>query len=208
VSNPAIANRWWPSASMSATRSAARVPRSYPSRGLSDSPIPRWSTAITSKSRASAGITSRHWYQVWGQPCTSSSGGPSPPMTACRRTSPVSTYRLVNVSLNAFGRPGAPDTEPGPSGVEGAADDECMRISLALTASVLVTPPSLVVRPECRAREDTGRTLVCTGEDPGLARRGDTYRKRVLHVTPPPFRPQAMATRSWFFRDGFGAACL
>ena len=81
--------------------------------------MPRWSTAMTSKSRASAGISRRQAYQVSGQPCTSSSGGPSPPMTACRRSSPVSTYRLVNVSVNPAGRFGAPETEPGPSGVEG-----------------------------------------------------------------------------------------
>ena len=41
-----------------------------------DSPIPRWSTATTEKSRASVGISMRQAYQVWGQPCTSSSGGP------------------------------------------------------------------------------------------------------------------------------------
>ena len=97
---------------------------SYPPWGLPDSPIPRWSTATTEKSRASAGISIRQAYQVWGQPCTSSSGGPSPPVTACRRSSPVSTYRLVNVPVNPAGRFGAPDTEPGPSGV----DDELMRI--------------------------------------------------------------------------------
>ena len=112
-----MANRWWPSASISLTRSLARVPVSYPSRGLSDSPMPRWSTATTEKSRASAGISMRQAYQVWGQPCTSSSGGPSPPVTACRRRSPVSTYRLVNVPVNPAGRFGAPETEPGPCGV-------------------------------------------------------------------------------------------
>lgn len=36
-----------------------RVPGSYPLRGLSVSPMPRWSTAMTVKSRASAGITKR-----------------------------------------------------------------------------------------------------------------------------------------------------
>jgi hypothetical protein len=59
--------------------------------GLSVRPMPRWSTATTSKSRASAGSSSRQAYQVWGQPCTSSSGGPSPPVTACWRSAPVST---------------------------------------------------------------------------------------------------------------------
>jgi hypothetical protein len=69
VSKPAIANRWWPSASLRATRSAARVPMSYPSGGLSVSPMPRWSTAMTSKSPAGAGMTSRYWYQLrQGQP--------------------------------------------------------------------------------------------------------------------------------------------
>src|SRR5664280_2261463 len=75
-----MANRWWPNASMSATRSSARVPESYPPAGFPDSPIPRWSTATTWKSWASAGISRRHAYQVSGQPCTSSKGGPSPPM--------------------------------------------------------------------------------------------------------------------------------
>jgi hypothetical protein len=36
--------------------------------------------------------------RVCDQPCTSRSGGPSPPRTECRRTSPVSTYRLAKVS--------------------------------------------------------------------------------------------------------------
>src|SRR5271165_127136 len=125
VSCPATANWSWPSASISATMSSAKVAVSYPSKGLPDSPQPRWSTATTAKSRASAGITRRHAYQVCGQPCTSSSGGPSPPVTACRRTLPVSTYRLVNVPVTPSGRCGAPATEPGPSGV----NDELMRIS-------------------------------------------------------------------------------
>jgi hypothetical protein len=105
------------------------VALSYPPSGLPDSPIPRWSTATTQKSRASAGISIRHAYQVWGQPCTSSSGGPPPPVTACKRSPPASTYRLVNVSVNPAGRPGAPDTEPGPCGV----GDELMRIPFHIT---------------------------------------------------------------------------
>src|SRR5712691_732238 len=128
VSWPATANRRWPSASISATRSPARVPVSYPPGGLPDSPVPRWSGATTEKSRASAGITSRQAYQVWGQPCTSSSGGPSPPVTTCWRRSPVSTYRLVNVPVNPAGRCGAPETEPEPSGVGRRVGDELMRV--------------------------------------------------------------------------------
>src|SRR5690348_13277590 len=93
---------------------------------MSDSPIPRWSTATTEKSRASVGISIRQAYHVWGQPCTSSSGGPSPPVTACRRSSPVSTYRLVNVPVNPAGRFGAPEAEPGPSGVGERVVDEVM----------------------------------------------------------------------------------
>src|SRR5215203_2406138 len=42
VSWPTTANRSWPRVSISATRSSARVPVSYPSRGLSVSPMPRW----------------------------------------------------------------------------------------------------------------------------------------------------------------------
>ena len=68
---------------------------------------------MTVKSRASAGITSRQAYQVWGQPCTSSSGGPSPPVTTCWRSPPVSMYRLVNVPVNPSGRFGAPDDRAG-----------------------------------------------------------------------------------------------
>ena len=100
---------------------------SYPSSGLPDSPVPRWSGTTTWKSRASAGITSRQAYQVCGQPCTSSSGGPPPPVTTCWRRSPVSMYRLVNVPVNPSGRFGAPETEPGPSGMDG----EFMRIPFA-----------------------------------------------------------------------------
>jgi len=49
--------------------------------------------------------------------------GLEPPVTTCWRRSPVSTYRLVNVPANPSGRCGAPETEPGPSGV----GDEFMR---------------------------------------------------------------------------------
>jgi hypothetical protein len=35
----------------------------------------------------------------------------------------------VNVSLNPAGRFGAPETEPGPSGVDCEAEDELMRVS-------------------------------------------------------------------------------
>ncbi|HET9079003.1 MAG TPA: hypothetical protein VFO01_00575 [Trebonia sp.] len=86
VSWPARANRRWPSAFISAARSPATVAVSYTSAGLPDSPVPRWSDAMTVKSWASAGITSCQAYQVWGQPCTSSSGGPSPPVTTCWRS--------------------------------------------------------------------------------------------------------------------------
>src|SRR5271165_4680165 len=130
VSCPATANRSWPSASISAARSPARVPVSYSSPGLPDSPQPRWSGTITVKSRASAGMTSRQAYQVWGQPCTSSNGGPSPPVTTCWRRSPVSTYRLMNVPVNPSGRCGAPATEPGPSGMP----EEFMGVSFSRLA--------------------------------------------------------------------------
>ena len=92
---------------MSATRSLASVAESYPLFGLSVSPMPRWSTAMTVKSRASAGISARYWYQFWGQPWMSSSGGPSPPITTCWRSPPVLTYLLVNVLLKPGGRCGA-----------------------------------------------------------------------------------------------------
>jgi len=66
--------------------------RVAPLRGLSVSPMPRWSTAMTVKSRASA----RHHqtaYQFSGQTCTSSAG-PAPPITTCRRSPPARTKWL------------------------------------------------------------------------------------------------------------------
>jgi hypothetical protein len=75
----------------------------------------------------------RQAYQVWGQPWTSGSGGPPPPVTACRRSSPVSAYRLVNVPVNPSGRFGAPETEPGPSGAGRRASDELTRIPFHMT---------------------------------------------------------------------------
>jgi hypothetical protein len=44
-------------------------------------------------------------------------------------------YRLVNVSVNPAGRFGAPETEPGSSGVDGGAENELMRISFQSTVS-------------------------------------------------------------------------
>src|SRR5215212_1567131 len=118
--------------------------------------MPRWSGAMTSKSRASAGISRRQAYQFSGQPCTSSSGGPSPPMTACWRSPPAFTYRLVNVSVNPSGRFGAPETEPGPSGVDSGAEDELMSISFhnlrAFGLGDAARPARLAGRPRLLAR--------------------------------------------------------
>src|SRR5215203_6773806 len=50
-------------------------------------------------------------------------------MTACWRSPLASMNRLVNVSVNPSGSLGAPETEPGPSGVDSGAEDELMRIS-------------------------------------------------------------------------------
>jgi hypothetical protein len=47
----------------------------------------------------------------------------------------VSMYRLVNVSVNPAGRFGAPETEPGPSGVGSWVGEELMMF------------PSIVRRP-------------------------------------------------------------
>jgi hypothetical protein len=47
----------------------------------------------------------------------------------------VSMYRLVNVSVSPSGRFGAPETEPGPSGVDSGAEDALMRISFHSTVS-------------------------------------------------------------------------
>ena len=78
----------------------------------------------------------------------------TPPMTACRRSSPVSMYRLVNVSVNPAGTFGAPETEPGPSGWE----DELMRTSFhrASRRLMLVRPPSLLVSSARRPRVSLG----------------------------------------------------
>jgi hypothetical protein len=62
-----------------------------PSLGLAGQPDTALVDRDHRKSLASVGISIRHAYQVCGQPCTSSSGGPTPPVTACSRTSPVST---------------------------------------------------------------------------------------------------------------------
>src|SRR5215831_4720267 len=75
-------------------------------------------------------MTRRQAYQVCGQPCTSSSGGPWPPVTTCWRSPPASMYWLVNVLVNPSGRFGAPETEPGPSGTGSPLDDELMRVPL------------------------------------------------------------------------------
>jgi hypothetical protein len=45
--------------------------------------------------------------------------------------STVSTYRLENVPENPSGRPGAPETEPGPSGVDGRVEDVVIRLPSA-----------------------------------------------------------------------------
>lgn len=83
---------------------------SYPSWGLSVRSMPRWSTAMTVKFLASAGISRRQAYQVSGQPCTSSSAGPSPPMTTCWRRPLAWTNRLLKVLVNPGGRFGASET--------------------------------------------------------------------------------------------------
>jgi hypothetical protein len=122
---------------------------------LSDSPIPRWSTATTWKSRARVGMSSRQAYQVCGQPCTSSSGGPSPPTTACWRSPPASTNRSVNVSVNPAGRFGARATEPrsswgpvapvpavGGTGPGPAPGDAEQAAASAADAAIAAAPPS------------------------------------------------------------------
>jgi hypothetical protein len=81
-----------------------------PARGLAGQPAP----ALVGRDDGEVpGITRRQAYQVWGQPCTSSSGGPSPPVTICWRRPPAWMYRLVNVPVDPPGRCGAP---PGRAG--------------------------------------------------------------------------------------------
>ena len=124
---------------------------SYPSCGLPDSPMPRWSTATTEKSRASAGISMRQAYQVCGQPCTSSSGGP---VAAGDRVQ----AQLAGVDVPAgerVGEPrarfGAPETEPGPSGVGSAADGELMTTTFGY-----VTDTAVASRNSARESADRG----------------------------------------------------
>src|SRR5262249_45428704 len=112
--------------------------------------------------------------QVSGQPCTSNSGGPSPPMTACRRSPSASTYRLPKMLVNPTGRFGAPEIEAGPSAMDIEAELELMRISPpyenagwdewggSLPASRAVHPPRV------RRNMVAGRRLV---RDSALPRR-------------------------------------
>jgi hypothetical protein len=44
-------------------------------------------------------------------------------------------YRLVNLPVNPAGRFGAPETEPGPSGVDRGVEDALMGISFHSTVS-------------------------------------------------------------------------
>src|SRR5215472_92967 len=129
--------------------------------------MPRWSTATTEKSRARVGISIRQAYQVWGQPWTSSSGGPSPPVTVCWRRFPVSTYRLVNVSVNPAGRFGAPDTEPGPPGVGRSAEDELMVIPFPETVRDCAAE-TLADNPLEASVAADGDPVAADGSDPTL----------------------------------------
>src|SRR5215471_5488431 len=158
--------------------------------------MPRWSTATTEKSRASAGMTSRNWYHNCGQPCTSSSGGPSLPVTACRRSSPVSTYRLVNVPVNPAGRFGAPETEPGPSGVGGEV------IRIPFHAWYCLT----IVRRAGASRQwaSLATTLVCDSAQTGEVTSGQARRFARAQecaerspVMPPRTDPGPYADQDW-----------
>ena len=55
-------------------------------------------------------------------------------MTACRRSSPVSTYRLVNMSVNPAGRLGAPETD------SCGSDGELMKVSFSTLVSDVGKP--------------------------------------------------------------------
>src|SRR6185436_14820582 len=71
-------------------------------------------------------------------------------MTACRRSAPASTYRLVNVSVNPSARFGACETEPWPSAASRPVDD----------ALIWGSPLTAVTALECRFRTPSlGRTL-------------------------------------------------
>jgi hypothetical protein len=54
-------------------------------------------------------------------------------------------YRLVKVSVNAAGRFGAPETEPGPSGM--AAADELMMIPSHQWSCLTIAHPAGASRP-------------------------------------------------------------
>src|SRR3954454_14075414 len=166
VSCPTTANRWRPNASISETRSAARVARSYPSGGLSVSPIPRWSTAMTVKSRAKVGITKRHAYQFSGQPCTSSSGGPSPPMTTCWRMPLASTKRLSKVLANPRGSFGALDTDPKLCGPLSEVPPRAGAAAAAVDGAQLPNAdiPATAATPLVKARRERPVRDTCDGD--------------------------------------------
>ena len=111
VSVPDRANRVWPSASSSATRSPVRVP-CRTRRGACRTARSRAGRRRWLRSPGPAPASASAWaYQVRGQPCTSRSGGPSPPMTSCMRRSRASTHRLVNESVKPSTRFAAPETD-------------------------------------------------------------------------------------------------
>src|SRR5215212_7151274 len=78
----------------------------------------------------------------------SSSGGPSPPMTACWRIPLAWMNRLVNVLPNPLGSPGAPETEPGPLGV---VNWVCMVFSLFACAKADLPKPVVAIRPSAES---------------------------------------------------------
>jgi hypothetical protein len=97
---------------------------------------------------------------------------------ASRRTSPVSTSRLVNVSAKPAGRFGAPETDAGPRRVGGEA--ELMTISFGRDAGLTGRSPAVLLRRHvCRKPwfETGGSTGASTvAKNPG---RGDTTTRMI-----------------------------
>src|SRR4051794_25418674 len=75
-----------PSASSSATASAANGGGASREPGVSPQPRRRLWGAMSRWSPASSGMTRRHSHQCWGQPWRSSTGSPAPASATCRRT--------------------------------------------------------------------------------------------------------------------------
>ena len=90
-------------------QSRARCPRRRP-RGRSRRAARRSSRSRAGRARSPGGVSARgpisrrHIHQCWGQPWSSSSGGPSPASATCIRSPPALTKRCETPSTSGIGR--------------------------------------------------------------------------------------------------------